>query len=129
MTTPSVYQFEDIDSRLAAVIYLAKEGVPFRLCADMTVEAATTDEQHQALQRQFELFCVVQEGGSSVEIYLGAEMSEEAAQGLRASYAEASYRSSDVIRISGPAAALGEHFLAAADELLDASLEFSYPDE
>lgn len=129
MTTPSVYQFEDIDSRLAAVIYLTKEGVPFRLCADMTVEAATTDEQHQALQRQFELFCVVQEGGSSVEIYLGAEMSEEAAQGLRASYAEASYRSGDVVRIAGPVAAMAEQFLAAAEDILKSSLEFSYPED
>lgn len=126
MTT---YQFADIESRLAAVIILAQAGTPFRFCADLSIEANTTPEQDQLLTHPREDFCVVQEGGSSTEIYLGGADTEAEATALRHSYAEGAYRSSEVVKISAAATALGDVFYTAAEAILQASLAFSYPED
>lgn len=73
-------------------------------------------------------YAVVQEGGSSVEIYLHSHDNEAAAQSDRVSCAKAAYRTSEIIEIPASVAALGERFYEAAEELLKASLDVDYPE-
>lgn len=71
-------------------------------------------------------YIVVQEGGSSTEIYVHAYSSRQAADYNRLSCASASYRTSEVIEVPVSLAHQPE-FLNALGQILRASLSFSYP--
>lgn len=71
---------------------------------------------------------VVQEGGSSTEIYAHAFDNREAAAYHRLSCASGSYRTSEVVEISS-ALADQPGFMDAVSDILRASINFSYPCE
>lgn len=72
-------------------------------------------------------YAVVQEGGSSMELYLHSWPSRGEATFDRKDCAKAAYRTSPVIKLPAAAAALGEGFYEAAEELIQATKELSYP--
>lgn len=71
-------------------------------------------------------FAVVQEGGSSVEIYLHVSKTREDAEAFQASCTEGAYRTSGVIEVPASVAAIGEDAYGFAADLLKASLDLEY---
>ena len=78
------------------------------------------------LANPYTTYVVVQEGGSSTEIYAHAYESREAAEYNRLSCASGSYRTSEVIEVPE---SLTRHpeFFNSLEQILRASLSFSYP--
>ncbi len=72
-------------------------------------------------------YAVVQEGGSSVELYLHSTPSRGEATSYRKDCAKAAYRTSPVIKLSAAASALGEDFYEPAEEIMSATKGLSYP--
>lgn len=124
-----VYSFARDDQRLAAVIHLANAKVEFSVNAEGEILADVGPELDAQITGASSMYCVIQEGGSSEEIYLAADDSLDGAQKLRQSMSDGSYRSSNVVEVPCALAALGELFFESADQLLKASLDFSYPDD
>lgn len=124
------YSYGSEAARLAAVIHLVKHGVlPFEVTSEGVILADPPPDVDALIQSPEPAFVVVQEGGSSVEICLAVETSSDEAQKLRQSMAGAAYRSSEVVEVNCVMAALGEDFFSAAESVLKASLEFSYPED
>lgn len=74
-------------------------------------------------------FAVVQEGGSSSELYISSWPSREEAEAFRVDCAtDGAYRTSPVVEIPAAAAAMGELLYEAAGDLLDASHELELVD-
>ncbi len=72
-------------------------------------------------------FAIIQEGGSSTELYLHAHSSREEAEQDRVSCAQGSYRTSRIIEIPAVLSSLGESFYSVADELIDSVPTIDYP--
>ena len=86
-------------------------------------ETGITARVSEAIQREKRpVFILIQEGGSSTELYIHSHDSKEEAEEDRISCArDGAYRTSEVIELPGPVAALGEAFYEVAEELLRAT--------
>ncbi len=92
-------------------------------------ETGITARVSEALAaRKSPKFVVVQEGGSSTEIYLHVHDTAAEAEDDRVACADASYRTSAVVEVPGEVAALGAPFYGAVEDILKASLDFDYVD-
>ncbi len=65
-------------------------------------------------------FVLIQEGGSSTELYLHAHGSREEAEQDRIDCAQGAYRTSEILEVSPVMAALGEGFYGAVEQTLSA---------
>ena len=63
-------------------------------------------------------YLIIQEGGTSHELYLHAHSTAEEAEEDRVSCARAAYSTSPVIKIPGVLASLGEQFYGVVEEVL-----------
>lgn len=73
-------------------------------------------------------YVVIQEGGSSDEIYVHSHESLEEAEADRVSCAEGAYNTSEVLELPADLAAHGEVFYEFLEKALAASLDMSCPD-
>lgn len=64
-------------------------------------------------------YAVIQEGGSSTELYLHAHDSKEAAEQDRVDCAKGAYRTGDIVEIPGVLNALSESFYGTVDGIID----------
>lgn len=69
-------------------------------------------------------YLVVQEGGTSAELYVLAGETPEEAEDLRASCSRASYRTSEVIEVPAVLAAHGETLYELLEEVLRAERSY-----
>lgn len=111
---------------LATAIQLASAGKDFSFKVDgegVVLSVAAVDAAALA-EPAAPAFALVQEGGSSDELYLHSHPNEDDAVEDRYSCAEdGSYRTSQVVEIPPALAALGEVFYETAESLLKASAE------
>jgi hypothetical protein len=116
--------FADKQIAAAVVLRLALEGRAFEYkpAGDgVSIEFSAADASLVA-EAGAPVFALIQEGGSSSELYLHAHSSEEEALEDRYSCTEeGSYRTSTVVELPPAVAALGEMFYEAAEVLLQAS--------
>ena len=96
-------------------------GAKFDDVVDETGITARVTETIQAQARP--AFLIIQEGGSSAELFVHVHSSQEEAEDDRIRCAEDAYRTSSVVEVSGALAAHGELFYGALEELLVAAQE------
>lgn len=73
-------------------------------------------------------YIVVQQGGSSGELYVHSHRSVAEAVKDRKSCAEAAYMTSAIIEVPAVVAALGETFYEAAEAIVEATTNLGYPE-
>lgn len=74
-------------------------------------------------------YVLVQEGGSSNELYVHAHATLIEAEDGRKSCAEAAYRTSHALEVPPELAALGEVFYSFLDEFVHLPRQLSYPED
>lgn len=93
----------------------------------VAAETGITAKVAEATQREDgPAYLVVQEGGSSMEIYVHSSPTEEEAEEFRVSCARGAYRTSPVIEVPSELAALGETFYECVEDVLKGTLDFGY---
>jgi len=111
---------------LATAIQLASAGkdFSFKFDGDGVVISVAVADASALEEPAAPAFAVIQEGGSSDELYLHSLPNEDDAEEDRYSCAEAgSYRTSPVVEVPPVLAALGEVFYETAESLLKASVQ------
>lgn len=119
-------RFADKDIGLATAIQLASAGkdFTFKFDADGVVLSVAAADATALETPATPAFAVIQEGGSSDELYVHSHSTEDDAEEDRYSCAEdGSYRTSQVVQIPPALAALGEVFYETAESMLKASAE------
>lgn len=108
-------------------------GEPFDKVVEETGITARVSEalaEEQALSsnsvRARPAFVVIQEGGSSGEIYVHSHESHADAEDDRIDCAKGAYRTSRIIEIPPALAELGEAFYEVLEQVLEASLKMEY---
>lgn len=76
-----------------------------------------------------EAYVLIQEGGSSDELYLHAHTSMAEAEADRQSCAQGAYRTTPAIAVNGMLAAMGEPFYEAIEAVLSSRDDLDYPEE
>lgn len=73
-------------------------------------------------------FVVIQEGGTSEELYVHAHDTEDAAQADRIECAAGSYRTTEPVQIPAELAKLGEVFYSTVEAILESLNTLDYPE-
>lgn len=129
--TVATRTFPNQDDALTKAVQLTLAGIWFQMSPPTTVAphviAVRIEDSDQLECVPEPAFVVIQEGGSSSELYVHAHANHDDALNDRLDCAnEGSYRTTPVYEISPLLAVLGEHFYAAAEDLLSSLGDLAY---
>lgn len=125
------HEVGDLQDALHVVWDLLTPGQKSQFLANDTVRDLLMNELgmdlHDAAKVPEDVFIVVQEGGSSGELYVHGLASEEDANAYRHSASDSgSYRTSPIVKVDGRLAS-DPVFFSVVASILDASVELDYP--
>lgn len=92
--------------------------------AKADVGAAEAVAPQESSQDAGKAFVVVQQGGSSGEVYIHSSETREDAEAFRVSCEEGAYQTSEVIEVSAALAAHGEDLYEVLEAVAQAAIEF-----
>lgn len=96
--------------------------VPAELKTD--AQDAAEDAPQDSSEERGPAFVVVQQGGSSLEVYIHSSSTREDAEAFRVECEEGAYQTSEIIEVPAALAAHGETFYEVLEAVAQAAIEF-----